>query len=294
MLRLYIPIFLAFSLLPTHAAEAELRQAFVGRPVTVKIDMPGTHEGVNLHLDRDDPIDRTEYSQYLKEFGVAIPKGRQATVTAINVKKNNIEFQLDGGGFGTYGDDTAMTVTTTSGRKSIRERRLESEISSTGDPARRRRLESTLRSERSRRRREEERQRERAKVAAPAQAQKVLDNRRRGGSRFNLRWNGDRKESDLTPQILRTHLAAYVVFEAEPLQPSPKPNSASTQVPAIRKDMKLQEVEQLFGPGRLVAETEGDNQLTTQDWEFSNAQYNLSVTAAAGVVVRYRLFPRPQ
>jgi hypothetical protein len=32
-------------------------------------------------------------------------------ITTIVVKKDMIEFQLDGGGFGTFGDDTTTTVT---------------------------------------------------------------------------------------------------------------------------------------------------------------------------------------
>ena len=45
------------------ANELELRRAFVGKQVILRIDMPGTQNGVDLHLDRDEPMDWKQYSQ---------------------------------------------------------------------------------------------------------------------------------------------------------------------------------------------------------------------------------------
>ena len=53
------------------ANEADLRRAFLGKQVMLKIDMPGTQQGVDLSLDRDDPMDWKQYSQRVKNFGVA-------------------------------------------------------------------------------------------------------------------------------------------------------------------------------------------------------------------------------
>ena len=47
-------------------------------------------------------MDWKDYSGRIKQFGTAIRKGDTARVTAIVVKKDMIEFQLDGGGFGTF------------------------------------------------------------------------------------------------------------------------------------------------------------------------------------------------
>jgi hypothetical protein len=172
--------------LALQANEAELRRAFVGKQVILRIDMPGTHNGVDLHLDRDDPMDWKQYSQRIKNFGVSIPKGRAAMVTSLVVKKDLIEIQLDGGGFGTFGDDTSTSVSTYV-PKSRYENDLERDIKRETDPVRRRRLEADLDRERSRRYREERRAREVAETANAIKRQEVMEKRLRGGSRFNLR-----------------------------------------------------------------------------------------------------------
>jgi hypothetical protein len=57
-----------------HANELELRRAFMGKEMLLRIDMPGTQNGVDLHLDRDEPVDWKQHSQRIKNFGVSIPK----------------------------------------------------------------------------------------------------------------------------------------------------------------------------------------------------------------------------
>jgi len=76
-------------------------QSLVGKEVVLKIDMPGTQQGVDLRFNKDNPMDWKQYSGRLKSNGVAIHKGDAARVTAVVVKDDRIEFQLDGGGFGT-------------------------------------------------------------------------------------------------------------------------------------------------------------------------------------------------
>ena len=90
--------------------EAALRSYFEGRRVTVKIDMPGTSDGVDLRADAPRPLDYARYGQRLKIYGPALRAGDTTTVTLVKVKKDSIEFQLGGGGFGTFGDDTSTSV----------------------------------------------------------------------------------------------------------------------------------------------------------------------------------------
>src|ERR1035438_3000778 len=105
---------LAFTvcLLPLAAQDAanSLESYLNGKQVQLKIDMPGTQKGVDLRFDQGSPMNWKEYSSRVKQFGAAIRKGDRATVTTIVVKKDMIEFQLDGAGFGTFGDDTNTTV----------------------------------------------------------------------------------------------------------------------------------------------------------------------------------------
>ena len=59
-------------------------------------------------------------------------------MTAVVVKDDRIEFQLDGGGFGTFRDDTNTTVTAKPLDKSDYEKQLEKQIANTTDPDKKR------------------------------------------------------------------------------------------------------------------------------------------------------------
>src|SRR5262249_39524397 len=78
--------------------------------VTVKIDMPGTSDGVDVEADARQSIDYSKYRDHLKRYGTALRAGDPVTVTLVKVKKDLIEFQLGGGGYGTFGDDTSTSV----------------------------------------------------------------------------------------------------------------------------------------------------------------------------------------
>ena len=65
-------------------------------------------------------------------------------VTLVKVKKDLIEFQLAGGGFGTFGDDTSTSVSIPDARKTEREKDLEKRIDDESDRNRRRSLQREL------------------------------------------------------------------------------------------------------------------------------------------------------
>ena len=97
---------------------------------------------MDLRFDKSSPMDWKQYSSRLKDFGIAIPKGETVTVTTVVVKKDVIEFQLDGGGFGTFGDDTNTKVEAKPVEKSAYEKQLEQDIANTDDPDRKRDLQA--------------------------------------------------------------------------------------------------------------------------------------------------------
>src|SRR5689334_18843492 len=170
--------------------ESSLKSFFEGRRVTVKIDMPGTSDGVDVEADARQPIDYAKYRDNLKRYGIALRAGEPVTVTLLKVKKDLIEFQLAGGGFGTFGDDTSTSVYMPEVKKSEREKELERLVKDEDDHDRRRRLERELDGLRDRRERENRRidiERERAEDEKKAL---VAERRLRGGSRFNLRYDG--------------------------------------------------------------------------------------------------------
>src|SRR5215210_6853941 len=122
---------LAFCLL-THTllaqSEAALKERLEGRPVTLKLAMPGTEDGVDIYPGADKPLDYPRYASRLKNYGTAIGSGESAMVTKIKVKSGLIEFQLDGGGYGTMGDETSSNVNVSSAPKTKREQNLEGEL----------------------------------------------------------------------------------------------------------------------------------------------------------------------
>jgi hypothetical protein len=84
--------------------EGALREAFEGKVVAPRMDMPGSSDGVTISLDERPSVDFGKVQASLKLYGVAIANGRHATVTRLKVKKSVIEVQLGGGGYGTLGD----------------------------------------------------------------------------------------------------------------------------------------------------------------------------------------------
>jgi hypothetical protein len=282
-----VVLFMALCTWPLSAQNQDsLSSYFVGKEVVLKIDMPGTQQGVDLRFNKDTPMNWKEYSNRLKSAGVAIHKGDTARVTAFVVKNDRIEFQLDGGGFGTFGDDD----------KSDYEKQLEKQIADTTDDDRRRQLQRDLDRERSRRERQDANNQAAAQVASQIKAQQVADQRLRGGSRFNLRWSGSIPPDQKNPEAMMKLLADYVSFAGPPQQaglPPPMQNSAGdSAIPAtarLKRGMKIDEVTNLFGPGKQISESVSGDGLKTQIFEYSTSDRRVDVTYVEGLVVRYSI-----
>ncbi len=303
-------VFVSALCLCAESGQAALQNYFVGRQVRLKIDMPGTAKGVDLRMDAGDPMDWKQYSSRLKESGPAIRSGDRSTITTIVVKKNLIEFQLDGGGFGTFWDDTSTTVTPYEVGKSNYEKQLERDIRDTTDPNRKRDLQRELDRERSRRRREQAADDRAAMIASQMKQQQVADKRMRGGSRFNLRWAGNIPSDQLTPDALMKLLDTYIDFgDLQGEKPIFSPNATSTAQNAVRtntpsngvshspmtqlkRGMLIGEVSGLLGLGRQVSQSVSEEGLKTQIFEYLPDDYRVEVTYVDGVVVRYSISSR--
>jgi hypothetical protein len=272
-----------------------LASYFTGKEVVLKIDMPGTQQGVDLRFNKDNPMNWKEYSSRLKSNGAAIHKGDTARVTAVVVKNDRIEFQLDGGGFGTFLDDSSTTVVPKTVDKSDYEKRLERELASATDDDQRRKLQRDLDRERARRERQEADNRAAAQVASQIKAQKVASDRLQGGSRFNLRWQGAIPEDQKTPDAVIKLLADYVSFDsAQPAAapPAMQNTAGDASIPAtaqLKRGMKVSEVTSLFGQGKQLSESVSNDGLKTQMIEYSSGDRRVDVTYVEGVVVRYSI-----
>jgi hypothetical protein len=247
-----------------------------------------------------------EYSSRLKQSGAAIRKGDVARVTGIVVKKDMIEFQLDGGGFGTFGDDTNTTVAAKVAPKSDYEKSLEQQIANTDDPDKKRQLQRDLDRERARRDRENAINQSAAQVASQIKAQQVADKRLAGGSRFNLRWSKSIPENELSPEAIMKLLVDYVDFSglqaggatpaapaaqgiapASQLGPSQSPSASPTE--QLQRGMSLNDVANLLGQGKVLSESVGDNGLRTWVYEYVSGDRRAEVTFVEGTVVKFTI-----
>lgn len=268
MLLSFVVPLLVPAMLPAQS-EAALRRYFEGRTVTLRLDMPGTDEGVDLHPGTGQPLDYPRYAARLKEYGTAIRSGESAMITKIKVKEKLIEFQLGGGGFGTFGDDDDATVSVSATPKSRREKDLEKTVKAEPDPARRRELQRELDDLREDREREDRRNRSAAATASEQKRANVRQRRLDGGSRFNLRFADGVPRTALTPDAIVDALEKYVAFPSETTTGGDA--AGPTTPPAsgpIRVGMLVREVDSALGTAARIEERmEGKYRVSVRTYE---------------------------
>jgi hypothetical protein len=271
--------------------EDALKSFFEGQRVTLRIDMPGTSDGVDVRADSARAIDFPEYRDHLKKYGTAIHAGDTVSVTLVKVKKDLIEFQLGGGGFGTFGDDTSTSVYIPHVEKSEREKNLEKRVKEETDRERRRELERDLDELRERRERENRRidvERERAEER---KKERIAEKRLEGGSRFNIRYD-DRVPPGMRPEDVMAALAEYVDFTRQgyrgELPPAAEMPMPLGDVTMLRKGMTRGEAERTFGRALESSQrTAGDVSIATL--VFLVGDQRISADFVEEVLVRYTI-----
>jgi len=296
-----LPFAMAFHILaaPVGAQdEAALRAYFEGRTVIAKMAMPAAEAGVDVYPGAPQPIDYPDLAKRMKKFGVAIPAGQSALVTKVKVKGKLIEFQLDGGGYGTMGDQTDPSVSVGSTPKTQREKDLEKAVKSETDPTAKRRMQQELDGLRSDREREDRRNAAIAAGATERNRDYIQGRRLQGGSRFNLRYNDGVPASALTADAVMAALKDYVDFG--PAAPSQGPVTADTgpAMPpapggplALRKGLGVEDVDQLLGaPAQRRGRKEGT--LTVDVRTYDTAAGRVVAEFVEGVLFRYTITSR--
>jgi hypothetical protein len=295
----FAAIVLGVTAAPVHAqTEWDLKQAFEGKFVVVKMDMPATQRGVDLYPDRQPSVDFREYSARVREFGVALRPGDRIMVTTVRVKKKNIEFQLGGGGYGVFGDDSG-SVYVPDESKSRREKDLEKWIKDERDPERRRRMQRELDDLRRDRERENRRRDAEERDLTARKQSEIASKRLDAGSRFNLWFDEYRLASRVpTPRDMRLMLAQFVDFEegpvarpdlrtdARPLAPPPPPRGDLSRVSELRRGMSMNDVHDMLGdPNRNKAGKQGE--LTTITEWYDDGDRVTEVVYVGNVIVRF-------
>jgi hypothetical protein len=281
-------LMVAFAAAPLAAqSEAALKEYFEGRTVSLKLAMPGTENGVDVYPGSSRPLDYSRYADRLKDYGTAIRAGEQVTVTKIKVKSKLIEFQLGGGGYGTFGDETSSNVSTASAEKTKREKNLEAELKREADPIKKRAIKEELDDLRSAREREDARNRSAVAEAEEHRKQNIRQRRLEGGSRFNLRYADRVPMEALTPDAVMASLAQYVDFGQVRNDP-PRSATAGHRGGLPRKGMLLPDLEGLLGPAASASERK-EGSLKVQSREYLTPDGRLTAEFVEGVLIRYRI-----
>ena len=266
--------------------QTDLEQFFEGRKVMVKLDMPATKYGIDLWPDKNPPMNYDAYAKRLKQFGTSLHEGESVLITKVKVKKDLIEFQLGGGGFGTVGDDSSTSVSYSSPDKSRREKDLERDLKTVTDPAQKKRMQHELDDLRQDRSREEARLRTIAEEAEEFKKVRVREQAKTAGSRFNLRYEKTIPAYALTPEAVMQALAAYVDFAAtQPASSTSATPDPATQ-PRLHKGMTDQEVEQALGyPNSQSDRQEG--KLTVNTWFYKKGNRTITAEFVNDVLIKY-------
>jgi hypothetical protein len=269
--------------------EDTLRSFFEGRRVTLKIDMPGTSDGVDVHADAARAIDYQRYGDRLKTYGTSIRAGDAPVVTLVKVKKDLIEFQLNGGGFGTFSDDSSSSVSIPRVEKSSREKDLEKRIKDEDDSRHRREMQRELDDLRDRRDRENRRLDAERAQAEEIKKERIAERRLTGGSRFNLRYEG-RVPTGIRPEDVIAALADYVDFS--PSGGSRLTDAVDSPRPAfdsgLHKGMLRSEAEAVLGtPSDTSERREGG--LVVVTLVFVGGDQRITAQFVEDVLVRYTI-----
>jgi len=215
---------------------ASLSQFFEGKQVVVQLDMPASQTGVDIYPQRPTPIDLGSYQSRLKQYGTSLHNGDSVLITKIKLKPKSIEFQLGGGGYGTFWDDTDTSAHYTAVGKSQREKDLEDQLRSETDPDKRDQIKRELDRLRRDRERRDQQNELRAEQAAELKKQRVDSKRLQGGSRFNLIYVG-KVPGDLTPEDVMAALGQYVSFPPQAFGGAAPQRSPVAQAQAAQTQM---------------------------------------------------------
>jgi hypothetical protein len=211
-------------------------------------------------------------------------------VTLVKMKKDLIEFQLNGGGYGTFGDDTSTSVYIAHVERSSREKELDRLIKEEDDSRRRHRLEDERDSLRERRERQNRRIDAERAEAELRKSELIAQRRLAGGSRFNLRYE-DAVPSGIKPEEVMAALEQYVDFSPGGFPSRPRDDRAVAQATLPRKGMTRVEAEREFGPP-VNANEHREGGLTITTLRFVSRDQEITADFVEDVLVRFSMSSR--
>lgn len=278
-------------------SELALRTAFEGKTVTVKLDMPGTSKGVDVYPLEATPVNFREVADRTKDFAIALKMGQQVMVTKLVVKKDHIEFQLGGGGYGTLGDETGSAATASEAGESKEERQLRDSIKVAANPAKKKAFEKELSNLRNTRERENSRARAEAAQANELRDANIRNKRAQSGSRFNIWYKPTVPAEGMTPNGVMNALKPYLDFSGTAIADAPsasnapgRPAAGVNALASVRKGLLLAEVEALLGPANTASESK-EGVLTLMKRNYIYDGKRVVASFVNGVLIDYSIGP---
>jgi SmpA / OmlA family len=304
MRKLFLVVLLVLFAWRLHAQNAaSLSQFFEGKQVVVQLDMPASQTGVDIYPQRPTPIDLGSYQSRLKQYGTSLHNGDSAMITKIKLKPKSIEFQLGGGGYGTFWDDTDTSAHYTATGKSQREKDLEDQLKSETDPNKRDQIKRELDRLRRDRERRDQQNELRAEQAAELKKQRVDSKRLQGGSRFNLIYAG-KVPGDLTPEDVMAALGQYLSFQAfggaapqgesaghAQMMPVAATHETANPASQLKKGMTEEQVQALLGSPVTRSEKE-QNGMKMSSGTYKHNDSTVEADFVNGVLVKYSVAVR--
>lgn len=287
MLRhIYILLFTLTYLQVSTQSESLLKQQLEGQRVEVLIEMPATKEGIDVHVNEPIPIDFKVYTSRLKEHGVALYPGDVVLITTIKKKREHIEFQLAGGGYGTFGDEDSPVKYGSRIPPSAREDAIEKILKDKSDEANRKNLEKEIQRLRTNRKIDQERLDREAELAAASKMEEFQRLRLQAGSRFNIRLDRNVESKDLTLKKIKEYLREYVSFT--PGSSINETEVADAHTLSMAKGITWTQLSSLLGAPKTMARSNACG-LDIMECTFEKDGMVYQVTLVEEVVVKYSI-----
>lgn len=271
-----------------------------GRTVVLKMDMPGTSDGVEVR-PLAGGVDVRKVATSIKANGIGVHNGDAITITKVLVKDHHIEVQLGGGGYGTFADvlaQSAATPVVPYEGKSKYEKDLEWQAKYSPDYRDRQRARDQLAREQHDHYRDNTMA---AAVNAQTRTAATVNERAaraQSGSRFNIRYSDGFPEGATSAQGIMNALTQYVDFDGD-VRRSAAPTGSTVAGPpagdavqgALRKGLTVAQVEQVLGPATGVStKQEGSMEISVR--EYTSDGQRVVTQFVGGVMVDYTIKPR--
>lgn len=263
-----------------------LRYEFEGTRVEVLIEMPATSEGIDVDVFDVRPINMGAYSDRIKNNGISIYPGDVVMVTKVKVKSKHIEFQLAGGGYGTFGDESD-NVSNITVPKSSREKELEELLNqkNTEETNNKKELQKELNKLRDERNREQLSLNRQAALEAELKKDRIEDKKLQAGSRFNLRFDHKLESRDLTIKNIQDALRDYINFNP---QVPPKEDTKENTPTSLFKGIELEKAITIYGFPKSM-NTKEECGLKITECLFDKGHQLVTAIFVEDVLVRYSI-----